>query len=365
MIQMSKNRWEYDVSSLPVLKWGPQITTYFAVHFRVAEMDERSIVLSLAADVGERVLGLKPYRSAPSDLSSAAQERVRLDLHTLVELALEDDPVSLSYGALRVARIVKAYDLAPEFARLLPSPGLDDKFLQFISESHDPRNLGYLVPLLNSVEYRNEVLQAITACFTSEATSVVSRAGQDANPAIRVWAMEVSNRVMVDETLRKLVVELTDDPVMDVCIAAITASGAARFEEAAPRLLALIQTGQVMAVRHAAVDALGRMGSGAHAPLLRELADRPQEPLRGVAISALGWLADPEDYPRLLALLSDVDDDLARKARIALTRLPLTPAQRKAVDDAWEANDVQEPLDNGPTATPVTSPSSTVSPTGP
>lgn len=365
LIAQYSSGFGYSRELFPVLKWGPRIASYFVTRFPVAELDERSTMLSLATEVGERVLDSEPDPSKPAVATPAEQERVRSDLRTLVDLALADGRSYLPHGALSIARLLKAYDLAPDFARRLTSAGLDKQFLHFISESRDPRNLEYLVPLLRGTEYRTDVLHAIAACFTADSTGIVVYAAQNATPTIRAWAMEVTTQVTVDATLRKLVVELIDDPVTDVRVAAITAAGAARFEEAAPRLLALIQTGQVMALRHAAVDALGRMGSRAHAPLLRELADRPQEPLRGVAISALGWLADPEDYPRLLALLRHEDDDLARKARIAVERLPLKTAQRQAVDAAWKARDGEEPLDDSPTASPVTSPLPTASPANP
>jgi hypothetical protein len=354
--------WSYGRASYPVLKWGPRITSYFVTRFPVAEMDERSTILSLATEVGERVLESEPDPSEPTVATPAERERVRSDLRVLVELALADGRGYLPHGALAIARILKAYDLAPDFARRLTSSNLDEAFLRFIGESRDPRNLAHLVPLLHRAEYRIDVLQVITACFTPDATGIVVREAQDARPTIRAWAMEVTSQVNVDGTLQRLVVELTNDPNTEVRIAAITSAGAARFADAAPRLVSQIRSSQVLAVRHAAVDALGRMGMREYAPVLRELADRPDDPLRGVAISALGWLADPEDYPRLLALLHHEDDDLARKARIALERLPLTTAQRQAIDAAWEAKDEEEPLDDSPTTSPVTSPPPTASP---
>ena len=61
--------------------------------------------------------------------------------------------------------------------------------------------------------------------------------------------------------------------------------------------------------------------------------------MRGAAIVTLGLQRDPQDFPLLLPLLADEDDDIARKARIALGYLPLTPEQQRQVDALWEASE--------------------------
>jgi HEAT repeat protein len=82
---------------------------------------------------------------------------------------------------------------------------------------------------------------------------------------------------------------------------------------------------------------------------LRAFTAHADDRVRGVSIIALGELGDAAEFPVLLTLLSDEDDDIARKARIALGYLPLTPVQQKLVDALWEARS----YDDAPVSPPA------------
>jgi HEAT repeat protein len=67
--------------------------------------------------------------------------------------------------------------------------------------------------------------------------------------------------------------------------------------------------------------------------LLRALAQTPDEPLRGPAITALAALGDPADTALLIPLLRETEPGIAALARAALEQRPLSAEQRQQLDE--------------------------------
>jgi hypothetical protein len=119
----------------------------------------------------------------------------------------------------------------------------------------------------------------------------------------------------------------------------IDAIGALRLVEGGPLLVDRLQREQDRHLRPAILDALVAINHPERHAVLRQLAVTVDDSVRGAAIVLLGRLGDAADFPLMLHLLQDDDEDIARKARIAFSYLPLTPQQQSQVDAIWDATE--------------------------
>lgn len=178
---------------------------------------------------------------------------------------------------------------------------------------------------------------------------------RDSEATIRAMSLKDAIARKIPPEFRVEVFARLDDPEPGIRVKVIDAIGALRIQEGGAPLLDRLTQEPEPSLRVSIIEALGRLGHGEAKPVLRELAQRPTDLVRGAAITALVTLRDPADFPLLLTLLSDEDDDIARKARIALGFLPLTPGQQKVVDALWETRSYDDEPARRP-APVVTSP---------
>lgn len=153
---------------------------------------------------------------------------------------------------------------------------------------------------------------------------------------IRRMALDAIIAQGVPATLRAAFLECLTDPAIDLRMMVIDAIGTLRIHEGGDLLLVRLTGETELSLRISMIEALGHLGKAEIKPVLRQIAQRSQDQMQGAAIVALGTLRDPTDFPLLLSLLTNDDDDIARKARIALGYLPLTPEQQQQVDVLWE-----------------------------
>ena len=176
---------------------------------------------------------------------------------------------------------------------------------------------------------------------------------EDQTHEIRWNAVDAIITQKVPPAFRSAFIALVSDPAVDLRLVVIDAIGEFRIREAGELLLTRLRVEPVLSLRISIIEALGRLEHIDAKPVLRQIAVLPTDSLQGAAIVTLGTLRDPTDFPLLMNLLRDEDDDIARKARIALDYLPLTPDQQKQVDALWEA----QPDDDAPApVSPVTFP---------
>lgn len=164
----------------------------------------------------------------------------------------------------------------------------------------------------------------------------IARLGDEAS-AVRQMSLRAVIDAGVPPTFRPDFLARLDDPASGLRLLVIDAIGALRINEGGDLLLARLTVEPELSLRISAIEAIGRLEHIDARPVLRQIAVVPTDPMQGAAIVALGTLRDPTDYSLLLTLLSDEDDDIARKARIALGYLTLTLGQQKVVDALWEA----------------------------
>lgn len=179
--------------------------------------------------------------------------------------------------------------------------------------------------------------------------AVIARLG-DERHEIRRIALDAIITQNVPPAFLPAFITLLSDPAVDLRLVVIDAIGELRIREAGELLLTRLKVEPVLSLRISIIEALGRLEHIDAKPVLRQIAVVSTDPLQGAAIVTLGTLRDPTDFPLLLSLLANDDDDISRKARIALGYLPLTPEQQKQVDALWEA----EPVDDAPIPAPAT-----------
>jgi HEAT repeat protein len=133
---------------------------------------------------------------------------------------------------------------------------------------------------------------------------------------------------------------LLDDPDWTVREAAVDALGVVADPSAVPYLLAAVKAADhitdqagAAAVRAAAVQAFGRIGSAGLPTLLEALQDRHAK-LRETAIGALGAIGGPESVSALAAMVDDDRSSVRQAAASALARAggpAAVPALRRAL----------------------------------
>lgn len=188
-----------------------------------------------------------------------------------------------------------------------------------------------------------ELLTGLLACL------------RDNEAKIRAMSLKDAIARKIPPEFRAEVFARLDDPEPEIRRTVIDAIAAQRLVEGGPPLVARLAREQERHLRPAILDALAAIDHPERLAILRQLAVAVDDPVRGAAIVSLGRAGDAADFPLLLRLLQDDEEDIARKARIALSHLSLTPSQQSQVDVIWDAmEDDPEP--------PATSPASPATP---
>ena len=208
--------------------------------------------------------------------------------------------------------------------RVNADPALEAQLLRLLSDSESDVRLAALGTVT-----RKGIPNEFHPAF-------IARLGDETHE-IRWIAMDAIITQKVPPAFRPAFIALLIDPAVDMRLVVIDAIGELRIREAGELLLTRLKEEPVLSLRISIIEALGRLEHIDAKPVLRQIAVVPTDPLQGAAIVTLGTLRDPTDFPLLLSLLANDDDDIARKARIAISYLPLTPDQQKKVDALWEA----------------------------
>lgn len=172
-----------------------------------------------------------------------------------------------------------------------------------------------------------ELLAGLLACL------------RDSEAAVRTMSVKGAIVRKIPLELRAEVFAHLDDLEPNIRAMVIDAIGALRLVEGGPLLVDRLQREQERHLRPAILDALVAINHPERHAVLRQLAVTVDDSVRGAAIVLLGRLGDAADFSLLLHLLQDDDEDIARKARIALSYLPLTPQQQSQVDAIWDATE--------------------------
>jgi len=182
-------------------------------------------------------------------------------------------------------------------------------------------------------ELARDLIDAVVAHFGAEAAAEISgilmaagpeltrEAAADERPFLRAVAAATLARDP-DETDLAILMQLLDDPVEDVEIAAVLALGENQVEEARTELLVRARVG-ALPVRLAALQSMGRFGGeGAFDALLVGLAERDHPEIVVASAHGLAELGDPQAAPLLISLLAKgPEGEVFEPARDGLLRL--------------------------------------------
>ena len=190
------------------------------------------------------------------------------------------------------------------------------------------------------------VLKALGATGDPNALVPVLGALGNSDAAIRLAAMEALRPLLGrDARAGDVLVEHLADEDLEVRILAAEYLGDLEFVGATPKLTSLAGPGNPARLRHAAIDALGKIGAvtanaDATKMLVSVLREGPAE-LHGAAATALSYIADPNAVPLLIAQAQTdrgpTRHEVVRALGASLRNKP-DPAARKALralaDDA-------------------------------
>jgi HEAT repeat protein len=329
-----------------LMEWDEAIGPALVREFEQAEPAHRLDVMGLAIGLA-RQDGIAVGSELPDELRARWHEDqialVREDLLKIAKMAIADGTSHLPVNASYVAMALRDERLVPLFCSYLAtkkSPIFEDlePVVRFLGLMRDPRAVPVLIPLL-PIRHRTHatVEEALDRCQDGTTFPQIVTAVRHEHPVIRTWAAH---------QLKRYVSPRVAHPITGAVVLLRRAIAGATLLDVTPH------EGDLFA-QLAQLQAYGDIRFSPAAPYVRELASHADGRIRGVAIIALGALGDIADFPRLFALLHDDDEDIARKARIALDHLPLTPEQQRQVDETWEALE-----DDPELVTPSTSPAS-------
>jgi hypothetical protein len=320
-----------------LLDFGPAIGPALLQQYTRGDTDARKVVLVLAAHLA-RMEGVAPGAQPPPSGSIRADVAIlREDLVELARMAFAEGSLDLGETAAFLAAPLRDRRLTLPMCRLVagqPTPIAPEvaNLVTALGVMGDPQAVPTLISLL-PIRHRThpEVEQALDRCQDGTTFPQILMAIRHVHPVVRTWAANQLQRYLPVRPAH---------PATAVSTALRQAlAGAVLFE-------ATQQEGDLFA-QLAQLQALGGIRFRSGGPYLRSLVAHPDPRIRGAAIIALGDLGDVGDFPLLLELLRNDDEDIARKARIALGRLSLTQEQQRQVSARWDA------LEDDPEPTPI------------
>lgn len=324
--------------------YGPAIGPALLRQYNHSVTADRRILLLLATDLaGMEGMEMHPTVLPPGWTRSDVTT-LRAEMFELAQVALTEGSLDLGETAAFLAARLGDRRLTPLLCALVagqttPITPEVSNVVMVLGVLGDPQAVETLIPLL-PIRHRThpEVERALDQCQDDSSFPRVLAALRDDHAVVRTWAAHQLRRYL------KVAVIVPDR----------WALAETRRALAGTELLALNAHDPDLFAQLAQIEALGVVRHQPGGDRLRMLTTHDDSRLRGMAITALGDLGDPADFPRLLGLLRDDDEDIARKARIALDGLPLTSAQRAKVDELWNevAND-QEPTPISPASPPA------------
>lgn len=322
-----------------LLEFGPAIGPELLRQYGNGDAIDRRMMLYLAIELagsdGVRAEGgPPPPRFTVNDIAMLREE-----LFELARLAFAEGTLDFGESASFLAALLRDRRLTPLMCRILrgqPTP-IDPEVANVVAALgtlNDPLAVSTLIPLL-PIRHRShpDVERALDQCQDDSTFPQVMAALRHEHPVVRTWAAH---------QLQRYVTTGATGPARQVVVLSRQVIAGTTVMEISH------QEGDLFA-HLAQLQALGTIRFRPASSYLRGLTAHADDRVRGVSIIALGELGDAAEFPVLLTLLSEEDDDIARKARIALGYLLLTPGQQKVVDALWESRS----YDDAPTQRPV------------
>lgn len=349
----------FDSPSDPVLRWGDGIGPVLLARYQqAADPATRYEILRLASTTADQLTTDDPRAAPYPRLSESAAWRLREDLLQLAAMAMASGEEQHIYTGIGIARLLRGHDLAPAVRRFVHGspvrPAEKEIVVEYLRDAGDMEGLLDLLSRYEGDYYRHDIMKAVVACLRPDRSAVVPPPAYDPDASMRPWAVSGRRRGVPDAAVRQRIIALLDDSDDNIRSLAVEACGSGRFTEAMPKLAYLLHQDGFQHFQPEVIEAIGALATPDSGPLLRLLATSPSEPWRGNAVIALGAVGDPADFSLLVHLLQDDDDDISRKARIALSHLSLTPEQRRQVDAIWDAReDDPEPAPTSPASPAV------------
>ncbi|MBA3699979.1 MAG: HEAT repeat domain-containing protein [Planctomycetes bacterium] len=346
----------FDSLPEPVLRWGDGIGPVLVARYQRSDAEERKYSLFLSLITADQLTTdderAEPYRR----LSEAEVWHLRSDLLGIAKMAMASGHEADVYSGIGIALQLRGHEMIPEVDRFLRGlkarPRYKDVVVEYCRQVGDVEGLLLLLPWFEGNLYRTDIMAAVADCLTPDPKAPAVMPKYDPAQTARPWALMGRRRAVPEAAVRQRIVAILNDTDPTMRMVAAEAVGAGHFSEALPRLIELFDSDPSIAVRRNALEAIAALSRAESRALLRRVVDAPEDPLRNVAVTLLGGLRDPADFPRLFALLDD--DDVSGKARQSLAQLPLTPDQRRQVDERWAAitGEETEPLTSPAAASP-------------
>lgn len=296
-----------DIVEHRLLEWGPSIAPALRRAFDHSEAELRARVMQLASSLARRD-GIQPGTTfAVGDDLALSDSQVAVMREELVQLALaalHDGSGFLPMNAAYLLMPLNDPRAVEPFARFImgkPTPLDEDlvPLVRLLGSLRDPRAVPALISVL-PIRHKPHpaVEEALEQCTTAEALPAVIVATTHTHAVVRQWAAQQHARLPRSPTFDARVVALIGDSERQVCLSAIAAAVAAKIPAAVTALLTVAQSRDDHATQLAAITALGELG-------------------------------DPQAAGVLTTLAGDTEGDIAQRARAALDRLAVTPAQRQ------------------------------------
>jgi HEAT repeat protein len=326
-----------------LLSWGTAIGPALRRQFAVGDHEHRLDIVFCGNEVAQALAEVVPdvpsVRWQGRIFSPADIRELREDLYGLVLAAVAEGSSNVPSNAAFLSLALKDPRVVPHFCAFLrgkktPLDADLEPVVYMLGAMADASAVPALIPLLPIRHKAHpKVEEALARCLDEASVAQVVGATRHAHEVVRTWAAQQFPRYRGSADFAARIVALVDDPERQVSIAAIRAIAETRLAAAGAALLRLAGGDGDPEPRRFAIEALGTLAHTPAGALLRALAQAPDEPLRGPAITALAALGDQADTALLIPLLRETEPGIAALARAALERRTLSAEQRQQLDE--------------------------------
>lgn len=334
-----------------LLEFGPSIGPELLRQYGKGDAINRRMMLYLAIELagsdGVRAEGGPPPPHFTVDDIAVLRE----ELFELARLAFAEGSLDFGESASFLAVLLKDRRLTPMMCRILrgQSTPIEPEVANIVAALgmlRDPLAVTTLIPLL-PIRHRShpDVERALDWCQDDSTFPLVMAALRHEHPVVRTWAAHQLQRYVATSATGATG---ATGPARQVVVLS-------RQVIAGTTVMEISQQDGDLFAQLAQLQALGSILFRPAGSYLRALTAHADNRVRGVSIIALGELGDAAEFSVLFELLGDDDEDVARKARIALGMLPLTAVQQREVDAMWNRL-TEEPEPAEPPTSPASPP---------